>query len=53
MCYVAQSTDLLFLKDTDGDGKADLKRRVLNGFEQRTPTIIFTHFAGGLTVGCI
>ena len=24
--------DLPFLKDTDGDGKADLKRRVLNGF---------------------
>lgn len=30
--YVAQSTDLLFLKDNDGDGKADEKRRVLSGF---------------------
>lgn len=30
--YVAQSTDLLFLKDTDGDGKADTKTRVLSGF---------------------
>ena len=30
--YVAQSTDLLFLKDNDGDGKADEKTRVLNGF---------------------
>ncbi|MCR9295320.1 MAG: GDSL-type esterase/lipase family protein [bacterium] len=30
--YVAQSTDLLFLKDTDGDGRADVKRRVLSGF---------------------
>ena len=30
--YVAQSTDLLFLKDTDGDGKADERRRVLSGF---------------------
>ncbi len=30
--YVGQSTDLLFLKDTDGDGKADVKRRVLSGF---------------------
>ncbi len=30
--YVAQSTDLLFLEDTDNDGKADAKRRVLSGF---------------------
>ena len=30
--YVAQSTDLLFLKDADGDGKADVRRRVLSGF---------------------
>ncbi|MFM2199367.1 MAG: hypothetical protein RLZZ505_2799 [Verrucomicrobiota bacterium] len=30
--YVAQSTDLLHFKDTDGDGKADLKTRVLSGF---------------------
>jgi putative heme-binding domain-containing protein len=29
---VAQSTDLLFLKDTNGDGRADLKQRVLSGF---------------------
>jgi putative heme-binding domain-containing protein len=31
-CYVAQSTDLLHFRDTDGDGKADVKRRVLSGF---------------------
>ena len=30
--YVAQSTDLLFLKDTDGDLKADEKIRLLSGF---------------------
>ncbi|MCO8125370.1 HEAT repeat domain-containing protein [Stieleria sp. TO1_6] len=30
--YVAQSTDLLFLKDTDGDGTADHRERVLSGF---------------------
>jgi putative heme-binding domain-containing protein len=30
--YVANSTDLLHLKDTDGDGKADQKRIVLSGF---------------------
>ncbi len=31
-CYVGQSTDLLHFKDTDGDGVADSKRRVLSGF---------------------
>ncbi len=31
-CYVAQSTELLFFKDTDGDGKANVKRTVLSGF---------------------
>lgn len=30
--YVAQSTDLLHLRDTDGDGTADQKIRVLSGF---------------------
>ena len=31
-CYVAASTELLFLKDNDGDGKADSRRVVLSGF---------------------
>ncbi|MGE3315892.1 MAG: PVC-type heme-binding CxxCH protein [Planctomycetaceae bacterium] len=30
--YVANSTELLHFKDTDGDGKADSKRVVLSGF---------------------
>lgn len=30
--YVANSTEILHFMDTDGDGKADKKRRVLNGF---------------------
>ncbi len=30
--YVAASTELLHLRDTDGDGKADQKRVVLSGF---------------------
>ena len=30
--YVAQSTELLHFKDTDGDGKADVRRIVLSGF---------------------
>ena len=31
-CYVANSTEMLFLKDTTGSGKADLRRPVLSGF---------------------
>jgi putative heme-binding domain-containing protein len=31
-CYVAQSTELLHLKDTNGDGKADVRRIVLSSF---------------------
>jgi putative heme-binding domain-containing protein len=30
---VAQAPDLVFLKDTDGDGKADLRVRVLSGLD--------------------
>jgi putative heme-binding domain-containing protein len=30
--YVAQGTELLHLKDTDGDGRADARRIVLGGF---------------------
>lgn len=31
-CYVAQSTELLHFKDTNGDGKSDARRIVLSGF---------------------
>lgn len=31
-CYVANSTELLYLWDSDGDGKADRRRIVLSGF---------------------
>ncbi len=30
---VAQAPDLMFLKDTDGDGKADVRQRVLHGLD--------------------
>src|SRR5207249_4858527 len=30
---VAEAPDLMFLKDTDGDGKADVRVRVLNGLD--------------------
>lgn len=31
-CYVAQSTELLHFRDTDGDGRADSRRVVLSSF---------------------
>ena len=31
-CYVANSTELLYLWDSDGDGRADQRRVVLSGF---------------------
>lgn len=31
--YVGVSPDLIYLKDTNGDGKADLKRTVFSGFD--------------------
>jgi len=31
-CYIGHGTELLFLKDNDGDGKADERRVVLHGF---------------------
>ena len=31
-CYVANSTEILFLKDTNGDGKADTRQIMLSGF---------------------
>src|SRR5437762_8457593 len=35
--YVAQSTELLHLRDTDGDGHADTRRTVLSGFGTADP----------------
>src|SRR5690606_22253352 len=30
--YLSQAPDFVFLKDTDGDGKADLRKNLLHGF---------------------
>ena len=30
--YVSEEPDMTFSKDTDGDGKADFRRKVLSGF---------------------
>jgi glucose/arabinose dehydrogenase/HEAT repeat protein len=36
-CYVSQGTELLYLRDTDGDGLADERRIVLSGFGTEDP----------------
>lgn len=42
--FVTCAPDLLYLKDTDGDGAADERRVVLTGFStSRTPQIRFSH----------
>ena len=42
--FVTQAPDLLYLKDTDGDGVADQRRIVLTGFNAtRTAQIRFSH----------
>jgi glucose/arabinose dehydrogenase/HEAT repeat protein len=46
--YVANSTEVLHLKDTDGDGKADQRRVVLSGFGTEDTHHIIHTFRWGL-----
>ncbi len=50
--FVAASPDILYLKDTDGDGRADLRRVVYTGFgntvPEPMPDMVVNGFAWGL-----
>ncbi len=46
--FVGDAPDLLYLKDTDGDGKADLKQRVLTGFGTSNVQGLMNSFRWGL-----
>ena len=46
--YVANSTELLHLRDTDGDGKVDTKRVVLTGFGTEDTHHILHTFRWGI-----
>ena len=46
--YVANSTQVLHFKDTDGDGKADLKRVILDGFGTEDTHHILHTFRWGM-----
>ncbi len=48
--YVAQQPDLMFLKDLDGDDRADVRERVLHGFDSADchhAISVFTYDQGG------
>ncbi|MDA0657459.1 MAG: HEAT repeat domain-containing protein [Planctomycetota bacterium] len=46
--FVGDAPDLLYLKDIDGDGKADLKQRVLTGFGTSNVQGLMNSFRWGL-----
>jgi putative membrane-bound dehydrogenase-like protein len=41
--FVASCPDIWYLKDTDGDGKADVRRKVYTGFGSENPQGIFNN----------
>jgi putative heme-binding domain-containing protein len=45
-CYVANSTQILFLRDTDGDGRADERHVMLSGFGTEDTHHIIHTFRG-------
>ena len=45
-CYVANSTELIFLRDTDGDGHADTRHVLLSGFGTEDTHHIIHTFRG-------
>ncbi len=51
--YVAEQPDILFLQDTDGDGRADKKVRKLFGFDTADSTMESLRLSGDLMVHCI
>ncbi len=45
-CYVANSTELIYLRDTDGDGRADTRHVMLSGFGTEDTHHIIHTFRG-------
>jgi putative membrane-bound dehydrogenase-like protein len=46
--FVAATPDIWYLKDTDGDGKADLRRRVFTGFRKFNVQSVMNNLVWGL-----
>ncbi len=47
-CYVAATPDVWYLKDTDGDGRADVRRQVFTGFRKFNVQAVINNLAWGL-----
>ena len=50
--YVAATPDIWYFQDTDGDGKADVKRKVFTGFRKFNVQAVMNNLKWGLD-GCI
>jgi putative membrane-bound dehydrogenase-like protein len=46
--YVAATPDLVYLKDTDGDGKADVRQKVFTGFRKFNIQAVINNLQWGL-----
>ena len=46
--FVAATPDIWYLKDTDGDGKADIRRRVFTGFRKLNVQSVMNNLVWGL-----
>lgn len=46
--YVAATPDVWYLKDTDGDGKADVRQKVLSGFKKLNVQAVMNNLVWGL-----
>jgi putative membrane-bound dehydrogenase-like protein len=46
--FVAATPDIWYLKDTDGDGKADLRRKVFTGFRKLNVQAVMNNLVWGL-----
>lgn len=46
--YVAATPDVLYLKDTDGDRQADIRRKVFSGFRKYNVQAVMNNFRWGL-----
>ena len=46
--FIGMAPDILYCKDTDGDGKADIRERIFTGFSQSNVQGLFNSFQWGL-----
>ncbi len=46
--YVAATPDVWYFKDTDGDGRADIRRKVFTGFRKYNVQAVMNNFQWGL-----